>query len=1068
MKTRACLQAQIAVAALAWACGDDAAVKAPTLGTAADGTVTGDLVFADGTAPRADAEAADSGTGGDAAPGVPDAAGDGGAVDDGGDDTAPCPGSVGCACYKDDNCPTASACVATASGKQCAAPCLSGQPCAPGTVCLTLPGADTASAADDKPVCVPKWPHLCDPCASAATCGLGDGGAGACVSIDVTPGAKGWQCSSACSDDSKCPSGYHCGTATAVGGFVGPYCLPNAGQCACSDSAVQKGLTTPCASAATLPDGTPIQCVGVRTCDAATGKLGACSASSPKKEICNGLDDDCNGLTDEAASCDDDNACTDDACEKGSCAFIANAQGCNDGDACTTADACATGKCTGGKPADCEDKNPCTTDSCSPSSGCAHAPNAAACDDGDACTANDACVAGQCAAGANTCPCQTDGDCATKDDKNPCNGSLYCAKASAPFVCKVNPATVITCNPKDDTVCAVATCDPKDGKCKPQAQNDGKPCDDGSACSNADQCKAGKCGGSVTPCDDGNACTDDACDAKKGCTHKPNKAACDDGDACTTGDGCADAACKATPKACNDGFACTTDSCDKATGGCQITPGTTPGCGKAILPYAHQFNCGTPGLDQWQLSDWALPAGSVRWAFDATGPLPGVTGQTCSLNLNNGKDLACPAGQGALAATADSPWFDATKVAAKSPVVVRVTSAGNWTAQHVAKVQVRLADGLWTDLATAPTPTGTAQTVQWPVPGGAGTGFQVRFSFSGPCAPGAIGWFLDDFAVFEDLCATGNGGCMPDQLCSIDAKMLVVCNACKPGFVFKDGGCTDVDECAKPGACAAEATCTNAVGSFSCACKAGYAGDGKTCKDVDECATGKATCGANTTCLNTPGGWECKCAPNTVGVGNACYKKGFDAKAPATHCLEVLTLHPGSPDGSYWIDPDGAGPVPATQYTCDMKNGGWTLLIFDDFEDGALKGWSAGKVEACGEFGKMLGGPGVFGKGAAVSKSVLAPSHTQAKLFMHYISGDSWDGETGLVQVNGNTVFSKKGQLGVIGNKCGDWLWDDDKWDVAWTGPHTASPLVVLATSTLDQPADNEWFAIDNVVVWVK
>ncbi len=1070
MRTTCCLLTRIALAALApvvFGCGDDTSVKAPTLGAVADSAVGGDLVFADGAGAGSDGEAGDAAIGADGQVVTPDVHNDGG-IGDSTADGGGCPGSVGCACFKDDNCPAASACVATAGGKQCAAPCLSGVACAPGTTCLQLPGENTASTDDDKAVCAPKWPHICDPCGSAASCGLGDGSPGACVSIDVTPGAKGWQCSSACSDDSKCPPGYHCGTAAAVGGDVGPYCLPNAGQCSCSDSAVQKGLTTPCSSAATLADGTPIQCVGVRSCDAGTGQLGACSASSPKKEACNGLDDDCNGATDDGTTCDDDNPCTDDACEKGGCAANPNSQACNDGDACTQPDACAGGKCTGGAQSACDDKNPCTTDSCNPSAGCAYAPNTQACDDGDTCTANDACAGGKCAAGPNLCPCTVDADCVAKDDKNPCNGTLYCAKSVAPFACKVNPATVVTCNPKDDTVCAVAGCDPKDGKCKPQAQNDGQVCDDASACTTKDVCGSGKCSGASTACDDANACTDDACEPKKGCTHKANKATCSDGDLCTVSDACADAACKATPLACSDGFACTTDTCDKATGECKVAPGNLPGCGKAILPYAHAFTCSTPGLDQWQMSDWALPATAVKWNFDATGPLPGVTGQTCSLNINNGKDLACAAGQGAIAATADSPWFDATKVAANATVVVRLTSAGNWTAQQTAKVQVRLADGLWSDLASAPTPTGSAQTVVWKVPSAAGTGFQLRFSFAGACAPGAIGWFLDDIAVFEDLCAVGNGGCMPDQTCSIDDKLLVVCTSCKPGFAFKDGACTDADECAKPGACALEAICTNTVGSYTCACKTGYAGDGKTCKDVDECATGKATCGANTTCTNTAGGWECKCAANMVSIGNACFKKGADAKAPAANCLEVFTLYPGTPDGSYWLDPDGAGAMPATQYTCDMKNGGWTLLIFDDFEDGALKGWSSGKVDSCGDFGKMLGGPGIFGKGAAVSKSVVAPAHTQAKLFMHYISGDSWDGETGFVQVNGNTVFSKKGQLGVIGNKCGDWPWEEDKWDVAWTGAHTASPLVVTATSTLDQPADNEWFAVDNVVVWVK
>ncbi len=152
-----------------------------------------------------------------------------------------------------------------------------------------------------------------------------------------------------------------------------------------------------------------------------------------------------------------------------------------------------------------------------------------------------------------------------------------------------------------------------------------------------------------------------------------------------------------------------------------------------------------------------------------------------------------------------------------------------------------------------------------------------------------------------------------------------------------------------------------------------------------------------------------------------------------------------------------------------MSNGGWTLVIFDDFEDGTTKGWSAGAVATCGEFSKILGGPGIFGKSSAVSKAVPTPTHTKAKLLMEYIKGDSWDGESGVVMVNGSVVFSKKAQ-GTVGssNMCGNWLSDEEKWFVNWADAHTAPTLVVAATSTLDQPADEEWFAIDSIAAWVR
>lgn len=74
-------------------------------------------------------------------------------------------------------------------------------------------------------------------------------------------------------------------------------------------------------------------------------------------------------------------------------------------------------------------------------------------------------------------------------------------------------------------------------------------------------------------CDDGNVCTDDACDAKAGCTHKANTASCDaDGSACTTGDACKSGACVAgSKKTCDDFNSCTDDSCDSKTGFCAYT-----------------------------------------------------------------------------------------------------------------------------------------------------------------------------------------------------------------------------------------------------------------------------------------------------------------------------------------------------------------------------------------------------------------------------------------------------------------------------------------------------------------
>jgi len=42
----------------------------------------------------------------------------------------------------------------------------------------------------------------------------------------------------------------------------------------------------------------------------------------------------------------------------------------------------------------------------------------------------------------------------------------------------------------------------------------------------------------------------------------------------------------------------------------------------------------------------------------------------------------------------------------------------------------------------------------------------------------------------------------------------------------------DIDECSGSNNCHAQATCTNTIGSYTCACKAGYSGNGLNCAGI--------------------------------------------------------------------------------------------------------------------------------------------------------------------------------------------------------------------------------------------
>ncbi len=193
------------------------------------------------------------------------------------------------------------------------------------------------------------------------------------------------------------------------------------------------------------------------------------------------------------------------------------------------------------------------------------------CDDGNVCTEGDVCATGLCKAGANTCKCNSDADCATQEDGDLCNGTLVCNKTKAPYVCQVNPATVVSCPSVDDNFCQKNSCVPKTGKCQVAYLHNDEPCNDGTPCTVGEICKQGVCAlptlDITKPCDDGNPCTDDSCNPKAGCVNAANAATCTDGDACTSDDGCKGGSCSAGKAVdCDDKNACTTEVCNKLAG----------------------------------------------------------------------------------------------------------------------------------------------------------------------------------------------------------------------------------------------------------------------------------------------------------------------------------------------------------------------------------------------------------------------------------------------------------------------------------------------------------------------
>ena len=261
--------------------------------------------------------------------------------------------------------------------------------------------------------------------------------------------------------------------------------------------------------------------------------------------------------------CPQGGACQVATCsKKGHCGFEPGPDGiaCNDGNACTTVETCLQGACVASAKLDCNDDNACTTDKCNPLAGCVNLAlgASATCDDGDACTVDDFCLQGDCQAGVNTCQCKTQQDCGKFEDGDACNGTFYCDKAAgAPYTCKVNPATIVTCSPAKNSDCQTNTCVPSTGTCQLVTAGENTTCEDGDTCTAGDYCEQGICHSGTATCN----CKSDA-----------DCAASEDGNACNG-----------------------TLFCNKAKSQCQLNPVTVVTC-KTVFDDSCQANQCNPKL----------------------------------------------------------------------------------------------------------------------------------------------------------------------------------------------------------------------------------------------------------------------------------------------------------------------------------------------------------------------------------------------------------------------------------------------------------------------------------------
>ena len=382
-------------------------------------------------------------------------------------------------------------------------PCDDGDPCTTDDACGEGVCGGLDLACDDGNPCTGD---ACDP------------GTGACVFEPV---------SVACDDDNACTVADWCADGVCAGENVCP-CETDAECDSYEDGDLCNG-TFYC-DVEVLP----------HTCKVAPGTVVACDTTQDgpcQETACVPATGDCEALpVDDGAWCDDGNGCTvDDGCVDGVCAgggsicdcqADADCQEFEDGDLCNGTLFCelVTHTCQVNPDTlvlcDTAIDGPCEDTVCAPETGICEtlaAADGSWCNDGNGCTVDDACQDGACVGGASVCACEADEDCAIFEDGDLCNGTLVCDQGAYPYTCKVDPATVVTCDGSQDGPCEKTACVAQTGACEAQAVADGLWCDDGNGCTVNDTCQLGACVGGSSVC---------------GCQADADCVAFEDGDLC--------------------------------------------------------------------------------------------------------------------------------------------------------------------------------------------------------------------------------------------------------------------------------------------------------------------------------------------------------------------------------------------------------------------------------------------------------------------------------------------------------------------------------------------------------
>ncbi|MFY0579341.1 FG-GAP-like repeat-containing protein [Cystobacter fuscus] len=241
------------------------------------------------------------------------------------------------------------------------------------------------------------------------------------------------------------------------------------------------------------------------------------------------------------------------------------------------------------------------------------------------------------------------------------------------------------------------------------------------------------------------------------------------------------------------------------------------------------------------------------------------------------------------------------------------------------------------------------------------------------------------------------------------------------------GTCADVNECAAgTDNCNENATCTNTVGSFTCACNAGYEGDGVTCTNIDECAASPCLNGG--TCTDGINSYTCACAPTYEGTNcQACSGTLGDCNGNSSDGCEVNLQSDADSCGACGIvcatgqicsngtcQAAPTGQVPGTPVSSPANHNPLAPAVADVNGDGKLD-----ILVANAESGSILtpsGSLSVFlGNGDASVQSEV--NYGSASLSSNAVVAVDVDGWLDAVTVNGQTnLLLDNGNISVYKN----------------------------------------------------